>query len=583
METLIAILAFLFTALGVFWSRKQDIRSSLEDGASAKIIYQKIINPENNYTKRLSDFLSYVDGVVEKNIPRTIGFCLMMSYIYGSLAYILTWGLFNPISLTEPHIQQVFSSERVLILHVIIFAGIACLAISSSRSDEFSCLLTNRFNIVTTASAFFVFNAVVIFGFKSVIISALSILITSLSLTQGNRTSCDHEFVMKNPLTLAAPSALSILGFTIVFLMASAQNDGNFDYSLFVLLTSILAVSFMSISLITTTIDPIDSIKDKYNVRPRRVSGKFRSLSVAILSHMTRPALYSCMYVQRNTTQFVATVSIAAGTTLILSRMGHDTLATATGTLLASMIFIGGARTIAGAGWYAFLGISALTVGVMLLNPNILYTTWSATLLFWLVFPIINASIDCVRWITSRWIGYRILECSGFTCTFLFFSDIFLSVSGLTLVAILLTLAAAAYNVLGIRYAGALFAPLPVHEALDSAFRAPLTDGLWLTLMASSTLLPSIINTLFLISSRVVKFLPPRYKNAIADELIRVDRLPLVKKDSLSWRLSFIDTFTGFFAFGSLLLILIWWVSHLAPHIGDQLSLFLQSLLQRPG
>ena len=70
--------------------------------------------------------------------------------------------------------------------------------------------------------------------------------------------------------------------------------------------------------------------------------------------------------------------------------------------ILTSAVFLAGATTLAGAGAFAIFVMIIVTGFLAATDVKLIFSDWSYLIIFWFIFPFLNASFDFVRWQVLR-------------------------------------------------------------------------------------------------------------------------------------------------------------------------------------
>ena len=222
---------------------------------------------------------------------------------------------------------------------------------------------------------------------------------------------------------------------------------------------------------------------------------------------------------------FIATIIILISFTAV-SGIG------AIGIVLAISLATAGAfskgnkfgRALAGTGiiasTQAIIVIIALIVATLVDPSTLLSDNAIITILFLLLFPLFNALLDWLSWWISRFLGRHILLTRGLWRTIPLHTliDLIAALLLLTIMCVSFTLFIEVFNLWAATYGGE--PPLALENLISTTRSFPFgSEGLWITLMLLSTLLPTTLHLGMLFMGFVAIHAPKGLRAAVARNL----------------------------------------------------------------
>ena len=187
----------------------------------------------------------------------------------------------------------------------------------------------------------------------------------------------------------------------------------------------------------------------------------------------------------------------------------------------------------------AFAGGIGSLVGLGLfysVTPGLANELAVVMMVFFLVLPVINGLWDWLSWWITRGLGRRLLASfagagglgrRAIAVVGHGVLDLILAVALLAAMAFFLAFGFEAYNRIAIIQRGQDLPVFDLGPLLANAADHPWTDGLWLTIMLISTLLPTGLHVVALLASPIALVtLPTEKRLLLADELESYDQQP---------------------------------------------------------
>jgi hypothetical protein len=175
-------------------------------------------------------------------------------------------------------------------------------------------------------------------------------------------------------------------------------------------------------------------------------------------------------------------------------------------------------------------GLAGTGFGVLFFGPEPLSGGFLvAVLLFFLILPLVNGLRDWMSWWVSRRLGRDLLKnlrparSTGpriMTVASHAIADLVAAIFFLAAMAYLLALGFASYDQIAIALSEGSTGAFELEAFIERGAAAPWTDGLWLTIMLISVLVPTFLNMLLLLASPLALMaLPTEKRLALAGDL----------------------------------------------------------------
>jgi hypothetical protein len=246
--------------------------------------------------------------------------------------------------------------------------------------------------------------------------------------------------------------------------------------------------------------------------------------------------------------------------------------------ILTSAIFLAGATTVAGAGVFAVFIMFLVTCFLALAERDLLFSKWSYLVIFWFIFPLLNATSDFVRWQIVRWgIRYR-LRSESANSVVLLVLDLVTAIAVIALFAFASVFFINQYNHLAEWFGYAQV--VHIRRYLDAIHLDFWTNGIWLLFMVGTMLVPTLCNLAIYLSAGSIESVPSAFRIRLAKELSSYSSLSELNKDWLVWRLAIVDSFAGLIFFVGILTCVAYTAVLTAPAFGELLYVVSNSALR---
>ena len=188
---------------------------------------------------------------------------------------------------------------------------------------------------------------------------------------------------------------------------------------------------------------------------------------------------------------------------------------------------------------------------------------------FFFALPVVNGLWDFGSWWVSRSLGRHLLTKlqgkagaggQGWTIVWHIVFDLFLAALFLLSLGWFLGFAFQSYHNIGVWYGGAENAPLALPAYIDAAAAAPFGEGLWVSAMLLSTLIPTFLHGAMAIAGALALFTPvTAARLKLADDLEMLDQVDAKQQNIILQRAGrhFANGRPGLWTFATLLLLIL--------------------------
>jgi len=573
---MVELLAFLAAIATLIWTRKQDIVSGLDTPQYRNFICDHLTKPKNYYRHILRRALRFINKYLEHG-PKTYFSLLFVSLIFNSLIFSIVWVFYGDTQFSRtPYIDESTVPWAINLIFIAAVLGVPACYYFSKYGHEFETFVSEK---VFSVGSLGLRRALV--RLMSTIIISLSILYYSNSIefalsvfvfaflqifVAGEHMDEDGLLAEPSPLRLSisalfGPTALLAVVFSIV--VGNASGAVNIVIPIVICVMSIISGTFAYIGA-------------KISARPPGPNASADLLGRAPL--YCRMFISMGVHIANNYTGFAIAVSIAAAVPAIINTFGLGTLSANIAILLTASIFVAGARTVAGSGLVIFVVIIFTSSILFAISPKDFFTTWAVPLMFWSILPVINSIFDAITWSISRMFANQIVSNNHSFAAFWIIMDViasFLIICGLVAI---LTIALSSYMQWSLSAYG--ISNIDLEYLLYIAETKPLDEGLWITLMLISTIIPTVAHLVIVSSAGLGRAMPATWKRKLRFDVwsLENDR-PSATKESIGWRLALFDRTTGFFVYAGLFYALAWVAYAAVSSLGSSLLFIARSVM----
>jgi hypothetical protein len=561
--------SWIAAILAITWSRKKDVEEILAYPESREAYAVKLVSPNvrfNSYLSRFDKFLEWLFG----DAGRMFLFCLMFALIYSSSVFLFNLAFsksdygalgVDPIAAWKTKLLFV----GIVIATAIAFGGARFLSKPSldlsiapfARGFDKPWYRTNVrsgyfWRVHLACALYYTFAIWLVFGNLAF---TLVSLVVALTAARSSTTRLNHQQQFDHfKLGTIAGAGLGGHGLLVALLFFTSTQAGWPIYTL------IMAATLLSAALAAIAV--ASSICANNDVSGRK--------NWNILSLAGRPALYVGFYCSRAAGSFCFAVGTLLIACYLMERVGHfpRELIVPASVILTSAIFLAGATTVSGAGAFALLIMLIVTIFLAIVDPKLLFQEWSYLVIFWFLFPILNASFDFVRWqIVRQGIKYR-LGNARLSTYVLFMVDLLVGILAITAFTYVSVLAITTYNHQAIRLG--FEEVIPVRLFLEAAHTHFWDNGVWLLLMVSTMLLPTFANLAIFLAAGSIEAVPRHIRERLANELRTVYATDTkLGQDRLAWQIAAVDSFAGVIFIVGVSVAVIYLTVWIAPAFGE--------------
>ena len=576
--------SWIAAVLAITWSRKKDVEEILKEQASRDAYADKLVTPNDRFNFYLSKFDSILDEIFGeldrfRGAVRMFLFCLMFALMYSSSVFLFNLA-FSKSDYGAIGVDQIPAWKTKLLFAGIMIATAFAFGVTrylSKPSAGFSIEISNRgfdkpsyrgnvrrkhfwFHLCGalcyTAAIYLVYRNPAF----TLVSLAVALAATLTSTTDLHRQQQFDHF----KLGTIAGAALGGHGLLVALLFFTSTQAGWPIYAL------IMAATLLSAALAAIAIGC--SKCENNDVYDR---GKW-----TILSETGRPALYVGFYCSRAAGSFCFAVGALLITCYLMERVGHfpRELIVPASVILTSAIFLAGATSVSGAGAFALLIMLIVTAFLIIVDPKLLFQEWSYLVIFWLLFPILNALFDFIRWQIVRRGIRHIIKSKRLGSFPLLMVDLVVGIAAIAAFTYVSVLAISAYNNSAIGFG--FDEVIPVRKFLEAAHNDFWNNGIWLLLMISTMLLPTFVNLAIFLAAGSMGAIPLEIRKKLADKLgkphVADSRLA---NDQLAWQIAAVDSFAGVIFIVGVSAAVIYLTIWIAPAFGEFLYFFANKAL----
>ena len=565
---MVEFFSWVASILAITWARKQDVNKIIAEPSSREAYAIKLVSQNIRFNRYLSWFNGVLDRVFGDS-GRMFLFCLMFALIYSSSVFLFNlafsrsnYGALGVDSIPAWKTKLLFFG--IIIATAIAFGGARFLrkpslyfskkpSVRGLNKSRYRAKVRRRYLLGHTAcAAYYTLAIYLVYGsiFLTVFSLGVGLMAAWTSTTRLNHQQQFDHF----KLATISGAALGGHGLLVALLFFTSTQASWPMYALIIAAT-LLCAALTAIALVCSKCANHEIYgHEKWNA----------------CSLVGRPALYVGFYCSRAAGSFCFAVGTLLFACYLMERIGHfpREIIVPASVILTSAIFLAGATTISGAGAFALLIMGIVTAFLIIVDPKLLFQEWSYLIIFWFLFPILNASFDFVRWqIVRTGIRYR-LRSERQSTYVLFIVDLLIGIVAITAFTYVSVLAISAYNHQAIRLG--FDEIIPVRQFLEAAHIDFWNNGVWLLLMVSTMLLPTFFNLAIFLAAGSIGAVPRRIRHGLADELRNIYETDTeLGKDWLAWRIAAVDSFAGIIFIigvsGAALYSMIW----IAPAFGE--------------
>ena len=570
--------SWIAAVLAITWSRKGDVEKILDDPGSREAYAKKLVSPNdrfNEYLTKFEEFLDWLFGDAGRfgDAFRMFLLCLMFALIYSSSVFLFNLAFsksdygalgVDPISAWKTKLLFV----GIMIATAIAFGGARFLSKPSSDFSKepsvrgfdkpsYRAKVRRSYLGVHLAGAVYYTLAIyLVYGNLAFTFVSLAVALAAAwtSTTDLHRQQQFDHF----KLGTIAGAALGGHGLLVALLFFTSTQAGWPIYAL-IMGATLLCAALAAIAIACS--------KCENNDVHNREGWKYLS---NIGSNIGRPALYVGFYCSRAAGSFCFAVGTLLIACYLMERVGHfpRELIVPASVILTSAIFLAGATTVSGAGAFALLIMLIVTIFLAIVDRKLLFQEWSYLVIFWFLFPILNALFDFVRWQIVRR-GIRHLLSSEHPSSYaLLMVDLVVGIAAITAFTYVSVLAITAYNHLAINLG--FEEVIPVRRFLEAAHSDFWNNGIWLLLMVSTMLLPTFVNLAIFLAAGSIGAIPLRMRKRLALELGEAyEKDTMLGNDRLAWQIAAVDSFAGVIFIVAVSAAVIYLTIWIAPAFGE--------------
>lgn len=541
---MVEFFSWLASILAITWARKQDVNKIISEAASREAYAVKLVSQNIRFNLYLSRFGEILDRVFGDPV-RMFLFCLMFALMYSSSVFLFNLAFsksdygalgVDPIPVWKTKLLFV----GIIIATAIAFGGARFLrkpswyfagqpSVREFNKPRYRARIRQRYLLTHLACALY-YTLAIYLVYRSLFLTGVSFVVAFLAaVTSTTRLNHQQQFDHFKLGTIAG-AALGGHGLLVALLFfTSTQADWRI-YAL-IMAATLLCAALTALAVVCSRCEN----HDVYGLKNRK-----------IFSLAGRPSLFVGLYCSRAAGSFCFAVGTLLFACYLMERVGHfpREIIVPASVILTSAIFLAGATTVSGAGAFAIFIMGLVTAFLIFVDPKLLFQEWSYLVIFWFLFPVLNASFDFVRWlIVRKGIKYRLGR--GRLSTYvLLMSDLLVGVLAITAFTYVSVLAITAYNHEAIRRG--FDEVIPVRRFLDAAHSDFWNNGVWLLLMVSTMLLPTFFNLAIFLAAGSIGAVPRRIRYRLANAL-RNDYPTDTElgKDWLAWQIAAVDSFAG--------------------------------------
>jgi hypothetical protein len=565
---MIEFFSWIASILAITWARKQDVSKIIAEPASRDAYAIKLVSQNirfNLYLRRFGEVLDRIFG----DWGRMLLFCLMFALIYSSLVFLFNLAFtksnygalgVDPIPAWKTKLLFVgiiiataiaFGSARFLRRPSLHFAARpSARALNKAR---YKAKIRRKYLLGHFACVFY-YTLAIFLVYRSYSLSAFSFVVAAAAaLTSTTRLNHQQQFDSFRLGTITG-AGLGGHGLLVALLFFTSTQAGWSIYGLIAAATALCAA--------LTAISLYFSKCDNHEVSDL---GRWKFCSL-----VGRPALYVGFYCSRAAGSFCFSVATLLVACYVMERMGEypREIIVPASVILTSAIFLAGATSIAGAGAFALLIMGLVTAFLIVVDPDLLFKEWSYLVVFWFLFPILNASFDFVRWqIVRGGIRYR-LSRERLNSLIFIVADLgigFVAITAFTYCSVWMI---TWYNQKALAFGNTR--GIPVDQFLQAAHNDFWNNGVWLLLMVSTMLLPTFFNLAIFLAAGSIGAVPRRIRSGLAHELRHEYAADTeLGKDWLAWRIAAVDSFAGLIFVIGVSAATIYFTIWMAPAFGE--------------
>jgi hypothetical protein len=553
---MVEFFSWLASILAITWARKQDVNEIISEPASREAYALKLVSQNARFNLYLARFGKILDWIFGDS-GRMLLFLLMFALIYSSSVFLinLAFAKSNYVALGVdpiPAWKTKLLFVGIIIATAIAFGGARFLRRPSKYFKEkpssrglskprYRLRIRRKYLLGHFACvAYYTFAIHIVYG--SYCLTAFSFAVAALAAcTSTTRLHHQQQFDHFQLGTIAG-AGLGGHGLLVALLFFTSTHAGWSIYGLIASAT-VLCAGLTAIALFHSKCEDHD-VSDR---------GQW-----VFCSLVGRPALYVGFYCSRAAGSFCFSVATLLVVCYWMEQKGHfpREIIVPASVILTSAIFLAGATSIAGAGAFALLIMGLVTGFLILIDPSLLFQEWSYLVVFWFLFPILNASFDFLRWqIVRIGIRYRLrrdkLGRKRLNSSMLILADLAIGVTAITAFTYCSVFVINWYNILATTFKdkdGNFLPPniIPVDRFLEAAHSDFWSNGIWLLLMVSTMLLPTLFNLAIFLAAGSIGAVPIRIRSGLAQELrTKYETDTALGKDWLAWRIAAVDSFAG--------------------------------------
>jgi hypothetical protein len=557
--------SWIASILAVTWARKQDVARAIDDARSRREYLRKLLQRNKSFSQYLQRFNNFLNQILGTP-ANTFAFCVMLALMYSSAVFL--FNLAFSTSILDADKLPAWQSKLVfaaIIGATVVVYGVARINHRSSRfftrQQAGGKPRNRRYRkiwdkyIVGHAIGAVYYSIAVLVVYRSYELFLFSLVISGLAAYAATtRLNVQQQFDQYRWNTVAG-AALGGHGLLVAILFFAAS---EVRWPIYVLVAGATALSAFAAWLAFPHSICIDhQVTHKEGRKGLSVGG--------------RPALYVGFYCSRAPGSFC----FAVGTLLLICHLLTTFLAVPqqitvpASIILTSAIFLAGATTVAGAGAFAISTMIIVTGFLAVFERDLIFTKWSYLVIFWFIFPLLNAFSDFVRWqIVRAGIRYR-LRHERANSVALLIVDLLIAMIVIVLFVYASVYAISTYNHVAVKWGYPTVVNIkPLLEKIHGEFWA---NGVWLLLMIATMLLPTFCNLAIYLSAGSIDAVPMQIREHLARELQLYPSQSILGRDWLSWRLAAVDSFAGVIFFVGVLAMTGYLVVLVAPAFGELL------------
>ena len=561
---MIEFFSWIASILAVTFTRKQDVQKIIEDQPSRDAYSAKLLEKNQSFAEYLKGFEAFLNKYLGTP-ARTFLFCLMLALIYSSAVFLFNLAFSKSILDSDklPAWQSKLLFAGILMTAIVAY-GFARIRHAPSeffenpRSKKISERHYRRIRYKFLPFHLFCatyFAGAIFFVYGSWQLSLFSWCVAAIAaLTSTTQLFVQQQFD-QFPRGVVAGAALGGLGLLVAILFFAA-GETRWPMLALIVGATVLCAALTGLAVLTST-----CTEHQINHKEQRQR----------LSSFCRAPLYVGFYCSRAPGSFCLAVGTLLFACYFMSSFLHVTqeVTVPAAIIITSAIFLAGATTIAGAGLFAVAIMTIVTVFLAVVERDMIFKQWSYLIIFWFIFPLLNAASDFLRWQMVRWgIRYRIKNKNAN-------SVVLLVLDLATAVAVIIIFTMASVYLINnySKFAESLGYPAIVNiphllEAIHSDF---WSNGAWLLLMGLTMLIPTLCNLVIYLAAGSIETVPRGFREQLNKELKNYGTASALGRDWLAWKLAAVDSFAGILFFIGVLIAVAYLTYLIAPAFGELL------------